>query len=290
MFRVLHGRRSKVFLFSRLSRRLLLAALFGSGSGLAVSNRVGWLDLDPARQSAYVSLNADLGFPIGAKELTLAVDCAAPGVRAYPKPASGVPMALKEWKADPGLLAALIKAGFVTQKAGTVTLKDTDKRQTLVMACDKKVLTTNFSGIDNIGGAGIVGAPFFRGDGEPTVNLDYALIFFGGSHLVNFSVQQRVTRVPQGYAFSRLQVDADAPTVSPKAQVFMSDGEFLYPLYYNGQPQANAQLGKVVIARQVDLYVSEDPAKGGWRRTSYDYATQVLRTDPVPKPNLPIRQ
>jgi hypothetical protein len=272
-------------------RWLLTAILCASGSGLAVSNEIAWLDLDPAKQVGYVNLNTNLGFPIGEKELTLAVDCQGAGaVRTYVQPAGGPPIYLADWKADARFPPALTKAGFLAQKAGTFILKDTVKHQQLSLTCAGGVLSTNFSQIETIGGFGQVGGPFYRDAEEPSVNMTYGLNTLAKTKLVNFSVQVRVKRVPQGYMFTRLEVDASAPESAPKAQVFMSDGRYLYPIYFNGQAQDNAQVSKVVLKQRVDLYVSEDPAKGGWRRTTYDYGSQVLKTVPVPKPSLPIRQ
>lgn len=273
---------------SRLALWTLTGLVFASGPALAVSSDLYALTLDPAGQVGYLDLDVDLGFPIGAKTLMVTVDCRGPLVRAFIQSSGRMPIEVKTWKADAALLPALSKAGLVSQKAGAVTVKDTLQGTQLGLSCAGGILSADFSKVNRIGLSGTFER--YKRDQEQSIDTKYALRLLPGTSLRALSLKASVIPTPKGYVFDTLLVDPEFSISVRTEQVFMSDGKALYPLFYNGKPQDNAAATKLTLQTQIDFYVTDDPAKGGWRRTTYDYRAQTLKTVPVSKPTLPIRQ
>jgi len=100
----------------------------------------------------------------------------------------------------------------------------------------------------------------------------------------------RVQPKAGGVVLTQLRFGPDLFNWAAKAQVFLSDGLYLYPIFYGGQQQTNGRLPGLVLKSEVQFFSSDDPEKEGWRKTTYNYKTQTLTTVPVAKPVLPIRQ
>lgn len=242
------------FSFPQVVLRALLPALLVSGSTLATSNKITWLVVDTAAQTAYVDLDADLGFPIGTKSLILTISCKQPGVSVYPGPRADLPTRRSKWKPDPVLLKSLVKIGLVQRQSGHTTIVNTVNHDRLSLDCSSGILTTDFSTMNLIGFEDQVDGPFYRNTSEPSINVTLALSFYPDSATPLLNAQVRVQKSAGGYVFTRLQVDPPLGDAAARAQVFMSDGKSLYPLYYNAQPQDNAQLAQVVLGGQIDIY------------------------------------
>jgi len=261
-----------------------------AGMACALSSEMTWLTLDPKLQIAYVDVAADLGFPIGAKRLIVTVDCRRSQVKVFEDVKTEMPIDPAKWKPDATIFNTLQSSGVVVQKGRTTFITNPKTKERLGLSCIGGVLSTNYSGMKMIGSEFDLDAPYFRNTDTSEINMNYDLSLHGNTVLSNYAVQVRVQPKAGGLVLTQLRVNPNLFNWAAKAQVFVSDGHYLYPIFYGGQQQTNGQLSALVLKNQVQFYASDDPEKGGWRKTTYDYKTQILTTVPVSKPVLPIRQ
>lgn len=260
------------------------------GMAFALSTQVTWLMLDPKLQIAYVDVDADLGYPIGVKSLVVSVNCRSSQVKVFEDMKTKMPIDPAKWKPDATIFNALQSGGVLLQKGGATFLTNPKTRERLALICTGGVLSADYSGMKNIGSEFNPDAPFFRNTEKSEIDMNYALSLHTNTNLSNYSVQVRVQPKAGGIVLTQLRFGPDLFNWAAKAQVFLSDGQYLYPIFYSGQQQTNGRVSGLVLKNQVQFFSSDDPEKGGWRKTTYDYKTQVLTTVPVSKPVMPLRQ
>jgi len=151
------------------------SSLLTAAIASALSSQVTWLTVDPKLQIAYVDVDADLGYPIGAKSLIVTVDCRRSQVKVFEDMKTSMPIDPAKWKPGAMIFNALQSSGVLLRKGGTTFLTDPKTRERLGLTCTGGVLSTDYSGMKTIGSEFNPDAPFFRNIEKSEIDMNYAL-------------------------------------------------------------------------------------------------------------------
>jgi len=273
-------------IFSRILPLLLL-----TGSAQAATLSISGYQLVPHQQLALYAVTMGLGYPVGNADVGFILDCRSSKVTFLQLNTDGTQFFLgKPFKtAGAALQKAVLGSGLVTVKSGVFTLKATGS-EPVVNQCQHGLLDAELldsyvlgetrhlevsvasqSDLDDSGGASSKG-------GSPAYN-SYSL-----SLKLDASPMGKAGFSVDGFFVNR---ETYGPLPLPNAQVMVSDGKALYPIFYAGLSQDNASLSSLTVPSTVTVYSTLDGKI--WNKTSINLAKRRVQTVPATKPKLPVR-
>jgi hypothetical protein len=265
----------------------MLAVLLSTSLVQAATLHVTGYELQPHKQRALITAEVSLGYPVGDATAGLALDCRTGTVTILNLGTSmlgGVSFVSDGVKADPALSKALLASGLVKVKPGVLNVTGTGQG-TLLSQCVQGRLDAAIADHRVSSQTRSIEVPIGSADAEPSPFLPDVL----GYAAQNVTLRADLTTVNKQVKVENFSVGGTMGYITsfPTAQVAVSDGKALYPIYYNRGNQVNTSMTALTVPAVLTVYLTLDG--NTWSKTTLNFQTSRVQTAPTSKPTLPIR-